>query len=551
MQKPAMPVDEAKRLGALMSYDILDTPQEQAFDDLTWLGMQITDVPICLVSLIDTQRQWFKSRQGLEACETGRDISFCGHAILQTEPLMVSNALEDQRFADNPLVTGDPKIRFYAGFPLVNPQGFSLGTLCVIDRRPRTLKPEQIAMMEALARQVVSQMELRRAGIEQARLAEAALEATKAKSQFLANMSHEVRTPMNAIIGLSDLLLDRDLPPDVTEKLETMRSTADFMTHLLSDILDFSKIEAGKLLLESLTFSVSSLLERLKQTYGPQARGKDLSLDLDLQEGIPDLLKGDPYRLEQVLVNLIGNALKFTHKGGIWLRASSQKLDDTKVLLNLVVEDSGIGIPEERRRAIFDAFTQADNSTTRHYGGTGLGLTISQMIVAGMGGSIYVFSEEGVGSRFHLEIPLEVGRQHESATDFGPMASGPLDILLVEDNKINQMVTTRMLVKLGHKVSLAENGEEAVVMFKRDGASFDLVLMDIQLPKLDGHGATRQIRAYERENELVPTPVIALTAHVVREEVKRCKESGMTSYLSKPVKRETLSNVITKVVTVQ
>ena len=249
------PPNEKERLRALQSYEILDTEPEAAFDDLTELASQLCGAPVALVSLLDAHRQWFKSHHGLDASETPRDLAFCAHAILKPGPLVVPDALADERFRDNPLVTGEPRVRAYAGVPLVDPDGHALGTLCVIDHAPRTFTPEALEVLQRLGRQVVAQLQLRRA-LRHAR------ESAETQSRFLANMSHEIRTPLNGVIGLTGLLLDTHLATQQRELVATVRDCGEHLLALVDDILDYSKLEAGKLVLESTAFDLKALAER-------------------------------------------------------------------------------------------------------------------------------------------------------------------------------------------------------------------------------------------------------------------------------------------------
>ena len=364
--------------------------------------------------------------------------------------------------------------------------------------------------------------------------------ASQAKSEFLANISHELRTPMNGIIGMLDMALDRELGPELAEQVQTAQSCAYSLLSLLNDILDLSKIEAGMMTLEMLPFDFRELLADCIKAHQPKATQNSVSLSAEVAPGVPQQIEGDPLRIRQIIANLVSNAVKFTEHGSVTVRVDGEFAQPGEFTLRITVEDSGTGIPADKLLSIFDKFTQADGSVSRRFGGTGLGLAITRSLVALHGGDIQVQSELGKGSTFAVTLQCEANAAGEAPqkpnvsehVPTTPTTSGsPARILVVEDNHVNQKVVTAVLRKRGFSIELANDGQEALNKLE-NSAAFDLVLMDVQMPVLDGLEATRLIRKEARWNRL---PIIAMTAHAMNGDKERCLEAGMNGYISKPV----------------
>lgn len=575
MQIAALPANEHERLASLHGLDVLDSGPEEEFDALIRVASLVCGVPISLISLVDSERQWFKANIGLPGVsETPRDIAFCAHAILDDTLFEVPDATQDTRFADNPLVTDAPDIRFYAGAPIVLGDGSRIGTLCVIDRQPQRLSATQREIVRNLAMAASHALEGRRAiramqkhaaelaaserSLKEAR--DSAQAANIAKSRFLATMSHEIRTPMNGVLGMAQLLLAPDLTAaDRAKYAQTILTSGHTLLALLNDILDLSKIEAGKLQLEAKVFDVAALLGNTCNLFSGAAQAKGLALDFAWRGPPEQRYQGDAHRLGQMLANLVGNAIKFTASGSVRLEAAVHSQAEGRAQLEFSVTDTGIGIAPEDIALLFKPFSQTDTSVTREFGGTGLGLSLVRTLAQAMDGEVGVTSRLGQGTRFWFLVTLEVPASTPAPSPLQP--TGPRDspqpadaplrghVLVAEDNPINAMVMQSFAARLGLTMALVGDGQKALDAITQPvpGAQrYDLVLMDVHMPVMDGYTATEGIRQWEAANGRPRIPILALTADAFEEDRQRCIAAGMDDFLTKPVAMATLKTMLAR-----
>lgn len=376
--------------------------------------------------------------------------------------------------------------------------------------------------------------------------------ANQAKSEFLATMSHELRTPLNGVLGMVDLIQEEPLTQRQREYLNTARQSTEDLLTVIGDILDYSKMDSGTLKLDSQEFNLRELISNCTATYRHLAEQQGLALNLKFFGDWPDnaVVIGDPARLRQILAGLADNAIKFTGDGFINIQAGFFALEDNCIILNCSVSDSGSGIPTERLHDIFNSFEQVDGGNSRLYGGTGLGLSLVQRLVELMGGHIQVETDLGKGSSFRFELPFELADRPSEPEPTGTppreTINGTSHALVVEDNPVNQRVATAMLKRLGFHTDSANNGKEALDRVTTNHTGYDIILMDCQMPVMDGYEATRYIREWEQSNGQIGTPIIALTADVLPGTEKSCLDCGMNDYLAKPVRKEMLREVLSR-----
>jgi PAS domain S-box-containing protein len=668
--KALYPSNETDRIKNLRSYEIIDSSRDSSFDNIATLASLVSDCPIALISLVDVDRQWFKSTVGIELNETPRSISFCTHTILTPEkPLIITDAQKDERFQKSPLVCGAPNIRFYAGFPIVTEEGYCIGTLCVIDHKPRKINGNKKKMLHLLSTQITNLLTLhrkknnlnvlskivdqsdnmiavfdneynyeyanpifvKRSGytlkeiigkkamdilvgpetdmkdievllsaherqeeiereiclqlksgesfwvkiaiktvfdehhkvrkhigilmdindfkLKQQQLIQAkeeAQECARMKEQFLSNMSHEIRTPMNGIIGLSNILLeDHSLSTKNMKLVSHINYSAESLLRILNDILDYSKINAEKLTFENINFDLIKVFDELKGNLGLIAKEKGLDFQIKIDKKLPKYVAGDPTRMNQILRNIVGNAVKFTELGGIYIQVDLIEYNMEGPMLEVRVSDTGIGIPKSQLNTIFNEFEQGRDYIASKYGGTGLGMSIANRLVERFGGTLSVSSQEGVGTdcKFSLQLnnPIIDTGKKEIYIDLedDSLKHEGIRILVADDNEMNQIVAQDSLEKIGYKVQIAESGKECVDLFIK--GNYDLILMDVQMPIMNGLDATREIRLLDSD-----IPILAMTASVMEHDKIKCLEAGMNQMIAKPIKTKELNAIISE-----
>ncbi len=561
-------VDEKARIRKLHEYQVLNTEVEPTFERLSDLVKTFFDMPIVAITFMDDKTQYLKSPRGLgNTCTTTRGVAVCNYTVLSDEIFVVEDLSIDERFIDNSLVTADPNLRFYAGAPIIlheDNRVYRLGSLCLMDTKPHYDFTEeqgkhlaQFAMMAADALQLQKKQRL-------------AKHANEMKSDFLANMSHEVRTPMNGIIGMIDMLDETTLTHEQKNYIDNIKVSTEHLLVIINGILDLSKVEAGKMTIDKVPMSLAAVCNEVVNLFTTKASQRGLTLEYHYDDTVNCYVEGDPVRLKQIISNLISNAIKFTREGGhvtIDVRqssdcdfeehiAQSNIIEATNGIANyddmtfcITVADTGVGIKAESLEAIFDAYNQADKSTHRLYGGTGLGLSVCKSLVMMMGGHIWANSVVGEGTTFKVLLPLKVIDrtqysvwQQANHIDTEPEWQYSGQVLLVEDDNVNAMIAKKALRDSGHIVTHVTDGQKAIDEFCVSPKRYDIILMDHHMPIMDGIQATIKLHEMFDAEEL--PPIIALTANAMDGEREKYLQAGMQDYCSKPFKKEQLNALV-------
>lgn len=536
-----LPKNETARLSALKGLEILDTPEEEMFDEITKLASMICNVPISLVSLIDETRQWFKSHHGLDTRETPRSLAFCSHAILGDELFVVPNAKLDPRFKNNPLVNEAPNVIFYAGIPLALDDHIKLGTLCVIDNKPRELNENQIQMLRLLGKQTIRLLEMRKA-TERLEIEKLSAErATAAKRDFIAAISHDIRNPLNSLLGMSEMIRETDLDPTILGYVDHIKNAGEVILHLVNDTIEISRLEENASVSNLEWFELYQCLHILDSFFKTETRRKQLEFKLQNFTNQNLLIHSDKRKIEKILWNLTANAVKFTNNGEITCSVSLETKTNENGLLLIEVKDTGPGISPEVKDKLFQKYNQFVPEGCG-ISGSGLGLSIVKLSLEELEGTVEVESKLGEGSAFKVSIPivwkLEEKNRNSSAAGVTnlnqlPKFSKQQKILIADDNDLNRKVLKSYLKPFGFEIKETSNGLDT----EREllNSLYDIAFLDIEMPGKHGTEIAKGISG--KPNRPV---LFACTGLCMPEEKEQILNSGFEYFMPKPYLKEEL-----------
>ncbi|MCG6153804.1 hybrid sensor histidine kinase/response regulator [Leptospira bandrabouensis] len=536
-----LPKNETARLSALKGLEILDTPEEEMFDEITKLASMICNVPISLVSLIDETRQWFKSHHGLDTRETPRSLAFCSHAILGDELFVVPNAKLDPRFKNNPLVNEAPNVIFYAGIPLALDDHIKLGTLCVIDNKPRELNENQIQMLRLLGKQTIRLLQMRKA-TERLEIEKLSAErATAAKRDFIAAISHDIRNPLNSLLGMSEMIRETDLDPTILGYVDHIKNAGEVILHLVNDTIEISRLEENANVSNLEWFELYQCLHILDSFFKTETRRKQLEFKLQNFTNQNLLIHSDKRKIEKILWNLTANAVKFTNNGEITCSVSLETKTNENGLLLIEVKDTGPGISPEVKDKLFQKYNQFVPEGCG-ISGSGLGLSIVKLSLEELEGTVKVESKLGEGSTFKVSIPivwkLEEKNRNSSAAGVTnlnqlPKFSKQQKVLIADDNDLNRKVLKSYLKPFGFEIKETSNGLDT----EREllNSLYDIAFLDIEMPGKHGTEIAKGISG--KPNRPV---LFACTGLCMPEEKEQILNSGFEYFMPKPYLKEEL-----------
>jgi signal transduction histidine kinase len=559
MKPILIPANEAERIKELNSYQILDTAEEEIFDNITFMASKITGAEISLIVFIDKDRQWFKSKSGVpgefnEIKETPREIAFCAHTILSPDILEISDLSQDERFNDNPFVTTSPSMRFYAGVPLVSENGYNIGSICVLDSNPKALDDDKKIMLKSLSEIIMRMLKLRKSllQIEDLNQSEIALreelaeqkviaadQANHTKSRFLASMSHEIRTPLNGVIGMTELLSESDLDVEQKEYVDVIVNSGEQLLSVINKVLDLSKIESGELKLEVIKFNLQELADECIAMFSVQAKKNNSHIWLAYHFKCPMMVASDPLHIRQIMTNLLSNALKFTKNGHVFLKIAP--LSEDMILFEVI--DTGIGISEENIAKIFYPFSQVHDGAHSQYGGTGLGLAITKQLVELMHGNITCQSRIGQGSRFSFTLKFDTISSCEvDETNQAVLTrQNPLKILCLDNSQCTRDTIQLPIMNTNMQCNLADSPEQMIQQLIDEPNSYQLLIINILENDDESIDLIRKVRSI---SALLVLPILLIVSYgYVHDEIESL---NIGAVIRRPVSTSKLLNAISK-----